>query len=104
MESAIPAHLQCPRTRHRRVADDYVPPYPSFVARHAPGVTQVVMAYFGVQHLGHAAAADAALRDLAASFACEGGPAHWDRSRYTDEASYTNVIARRTGTIPRAST
>ena len=92
MESAIPAHLQCPRTRHRRVADDYVPPYPSFVARHAPGVTQVVMAYFGVQHLDHAAAADAALEDLATSFTAERGPAHWDRSRYTDEAGYTNVI------------
>ena len=92
MESAIPAHLQCPRTRPRRVADDYVPPYPSFVARHAPSVARVVMAYFGVQHVGHAAAADAALKDLAASFASEGGPIHWDRSSYTDEAGYANVI------------
>jgi aldoxime dehydratase len=92
MESAIPAHLQCPRTRQRRVPDDYVPPYPSFVARHAPSVQRVVMMYFGVQHLGHAAAADAALKDLAAAFASEGGPAHWDRSRYTDEAGYDNVI------------
>ena len=50
------------------------------------------MMYFGVQHLGHAAAADAALADLAGSFAADGGPAHWDRSRYTDEAGYDNVI------------
>lgn len=92
MESAIPAHLQCPRTRHRRVADDYAPPYPSFVARHAPSVTRVVMAYFGVQHRDHAAVAAAALKELAASFASEGGPTHWDRSRYTDEAGYANVI------------
>lgn len=28
MESAIDGHLKCPRTRHRRVEDDYVPPYP----------------------------------------------------------------------------
>ena len=49
MESAIPAHLRCPRTRHRRVPDDYAPPYPSFVARHAPAVERVAMAYFGVQ-------------------------------------------------------
>ena len=34
MESAIPEHLQTARTRHRRVGDDYAPPYPSFVARH----------------------------------------------------------------------
>ena len=51
MESAIPSHLRCPRTRPRRVPDDYVPPYPSFVARHAAAVRQVVMAYFGVQAL-----------------------------------------------------
>ena len=40
---AVPAHAP------RRVPDDYVPPYPSFVARHAPSVTRVVMAYFGAQ-------------------------------------------------------
>ncbi len=34
MESAIPPHLQVARTRHRRVPDDYQPPYPAFVARH----------------------------------------------------------------------
>ena len=27
MESAIPEHLQTARTRHRRVGDDYAPPY-----------------------------------------------------------------------------
>ena len=49
MESAIPEHLQTARTRHRRVPDDYAPPYPSFVARHKPSVERVVMAYFGMQ-------------------------------------------------------
>jgi aldoxime dehydratase len=52
MESAIPEHLRNTRTRHRRVPDDYVPPYPSFVARHKPSVACVVMAYFGVQTRG----------------------------------------------------
>ena len=33
MESAIPSHLECLRTRQRRMPDDYEPPYPSFVAR-----------------------------------------------------------------------
>jgi len=55
-------------------------------------VTRVVMAYFGVQHLDRPAAAEAALADLAASFAADGGPSHWDRSRYTDEAGHANVI------------
>ncbi len=45
IESAIPPALQCPRTRHKRAPDDYVPPYPSYVARFAPGVERVVMAF-----------------------------------------------------------
>ena len=41
MDSAIPSHLRCPRSRQRRVPDDdYVPPYPSFVARHEPRVSR----------------------------------------------------------------
>lgn len=36
MESAIPLHLETQRTRHKRVPDDYQPPYPSFVARYSP--------------------------------------------------------------------
>ena len=49
-ESAIPKHLQVARSRHRRVPDDYRPPYPSFVAHHKPEIGRVVTAYFGVQH------------------------------------------------------
>lgn len=92
MESAIPAHLRCPRTRPRRVADDYVPPYPSFVARHAARVERVVMAYFGVQSRGDGAACVAALRDIVTAFAAASGPGHWDRARYTDEAGHDTVI------------
>jgi aldoxime dehydratase len=93
MESAIPAHLQCPRTRLRRVPDDYEPPYPSFVARHAPAVQRVVMAYFGVQSPApRAPAAEAALAALQQRFAADAGPRHWDRARYTDEAGHDNVF------------
>jgi len=93
MESAIPAHLRCARTRQRRAPDDYVPPYPSFVARHAPGVERVVMAYFGVQHgTDGEPAARAALADLAARFDSGQGPGHWDRGRWTDAANYENIV------------
>ena len=92
MESAIPSHLQCPRSRPRRVPDDYEPPYPSFVARHAPAVQQVVMAYFGVQSPERSAAADAALAGMQQRFGAEHGPRHWDRARYTDEAGHDNVF------------
>jgi aldoxime dehydratase len=77
MESAIPEHLRAARTRHRRVPDDYVPPYPSFVARHRPSVQQVVMAYFGVQ--SQAAPFKAAEQAwIASRFQASGGPTHWD--------------------------
>jgi len=33
METAIPPHLKVARTRHRRVPDDYQPPYPT-IKRH----------------------------------------------------------------------
>ena len=93
MESAIPEHLQSARTRHRRVPDDYAPPYPSFVARHKPEVARVVMAYFGVQTRGEASkAAEQALSWIVACFGQDGGPTHWDRARYIDEAGFTNVV------------
>jgi aldoxime dehydratase len=93
MESAIPSHLQTARTRHRRVGDDYAPPYPSFVARHRPSVTRVVMAYFGVQSRGTLNAdAEQALARLASDFTAADGPTHWDRASYVDEADFTNVV------------
>jgi hypothetical protein len=104
MESAIPEHLQTARTRHRRVGDDYAPPYPSFVARHKPSVTRVVMAYFGLQSRGAPpAAAEQALSRLAADFATADGPTHWDRASYVDEAGFTNVVTWRTGTTGKNS-
>ncbi|MBR0752729.1 phenylacetaldoxime dehydratase family protein [Bradyrhizobium jicamae] len=94
MESAIPSHLQTARSRHRRVPDDYAPPYPSFVARHKPAVKRVIMAYFGVQVRGAATpAVAAALAEIAARFAADNGPTHWDRAEYVDQAGFTNVVS-----------
>jgi aldoxime dehydratase len=94
MESAIPEHLRTARSRHRRIPDDYAPPYPGYVARHKPGVKRVVMAYLGVQYRGEApAAAAAALQRIVAAFAAADAPGHWDRASYVDEAGFTNVIS-----------
>ena len=94
MESAIPPHLQVKRTRHRRVPDDYQPPYPAFVARHRPAVERVVMAYFGLQYRGDPPAAHATALDWTAkTFAAASGPKHWDRAQYVDEAGYTNLLS-----------
>lgn len=94
MESAIPKHLQCERTRERRAPEGYVPPYPATVARYKPGVKQVVMAYFGFQYKDDAsAAADRCLQTIASAFNDSRGPGHCDRARYVDEAGFTNVIS-----------
>ena len=94
MESAIPEHLRSERTRHRRVPDDYAPPYPSYVARHAKRVERVVMAYLGLQFSGDMpASARAALGALDVAFAAPHAPGHWDRARYVDEAGCTNIVS-----------
>jgi aldoxime dehydratase len=94
MESAIPEHLKTTRSRHRRVGDDYSPPYPSFVARHKPTVTRVVMAYFGLQYRGEPSAVAAnSLGEIAARFVLPDGPSHWDRAQYVDQAGVTNVVS-----------
>ena len=96
MESAIPRHLQCPRTRHKRVPDDYTPPYPSMVARFEPNVERVVMAYFGVQYRADTAAPEAAshaLQRIAGAFEGANAPGHWDRARHVDEAGCANVVS-----------
>jgi aldoxime dehydratase len=70
MESAIPRHLVSRRTQPTRMKPDWQPPYPSFVARFAPSVARVAMAYFGVQYRSGSeppAIVRAALDDLAAA-------------------------------------
>lgn len=94
MESAIPNHLLTERTRSARTPRNYRPPYPSFVARHAPNVKRVVMAYFGVQYRdAPTAAVREALCWLDQRLAAGDGPTHWDRAQYVDQARFTNVVS-----------
>ncbi|MFD2500907.1 hypothetical protein ACFSTI_21255 [Rhizorhabdus histidinilytica] len=65
MDSSITPHLACPRSRPRRIADDYAPPYPAWSARIDPAIGQVVMASYGVQWRGPGDA-DAALAHVGA--------------------------------------
>jgi aldoxime dehydratase len=85
IESAIPDHLQRVRTRPIRVPSDYVPPYPSYSARFRPAVTQVVMAYFGVQWTGDRP--EVMSPDLSSA-----GCGHRDRAAYVDESGYETVL------------
>jgi aldoxime dehydratase len=95
MESAIPPHLRCPRSREARASQDYSPPYSAWVARMEPKITQVVMGYFGVQLKGktHAAPAADAMKYLLEHFAIESGPGHHDMARCTDERGFDTLIA-----------
>lgn len=95
MESAIAAHLRCPRTRHRRVEDDYAPPYPAWSARAQSSVKQVVMGTFGVQAKGREqmGRACSAMRQIVQGFAAPDGPGHHDLAHAVDAQGYDNLVA-----------
>jgi aldoxime dehydratase len=95
MESSIPAHLQCPRTRERHVGDDYTPPFPAWSARAPKAGQQLVMGLFGVQSKGPSAQgpACAGLRHIVAGFGTTDGPVHHDVTHYVDEHGYDNMVA-----------
>lgn len=93
MESAIDKHLKCPRTLSRRVHDDYEPPFPMFVGRADKELTQVVMAYLGVQfHEEHRQKAILAMQHMVDSFSLDYGPDHHDMTFHVDNQGFGNFI------------
>lgn len=93
MESAIDKHLKCPRTLSRRVHDDYEPPFPMFVGRADKELTQVVMAYLGVQfHEEHRQKAVSAMQHMVDSFSLDYGPNHHDMTFHVDNQGFGNFI------------
>jgi aldoxime dehydratase len=95
MESSIAQHLVCPRTRTRRIDDDYAPPYPCWSARAPVSVKQVVMGYFGVQSKGkqmHGKSC-AALMAMVKTFGLVNGPKHHDLAHFTDAQGWDNMLA-----------
>ncbi len=94
MESAIAPRLQCPRSLSRRVADDYQPPFPMWVARPQSDLQQVIMAYFGIQYSSEAqkAAALAVARTWIAAFDAGDGPLQHDLTHHIDASGHHNLI------------
>jgi aldoxime dehydratase len=95
MESSIAQHLLCPRSRNRRVDDDYAPPYPCWSARASTSVKQVVMGYFGVQSRGrdmHGRACGALMK-MVSAFEQGDGPKHHDLAHFVDAQGYDNMMA-----------
>lgn len=94
MESAIPAHLRCPRTRDARASPDYRPPNPAYVARMGTGVKQVVMAYIGVQYrsaAGRRAAREGISRLRQAANAAD-APGHHDTAFMIDKWGFETLV------------
>ncbi|MEP9417079.1 phenylacetaldoxime dehydratase family protein [Gordonia sp. VNQ95] len=92
MESAIDTHLVCPRAISRRVPDEYQPPFPMWVGRADDAVTEVTMAYLGVQYRDAADRAGAleALRTIAGLL--DNDADHHDLTEHTDAAGYVNLM------------
>lgn len=104
MDSSITPHLVCPRSRPRRIADDYAPPYPAWSARIDPAIGQVVMANYGVQwrEAGDAKRAWAHVRALHAALDADSGARHVDLAHYVDEAGYDTLVLQPYWTDPVA--
>jgi aldoxime dehydratase len=104
LESGIAPHLVTDRTIPGRRPADFTPPYPSFSARFDPAITQVVMAYYGVQYrMGDVPAVVAdALAQLAVATTLADGPVGCERARYVDEAGFRTVVTILYWTDPEA--
>lgn len=93
MESAIPKHLRGIRSCPRRASADYVPGFPSTVARFSPSIRRVVMAYVGIQHRQTAPSnAASTFQQVERSMSAKDGPGYWERAAYTDETGYRNIL------------
>ncbi|GAA4737448.1 phenylacetaldoxime dehydratase family protein [Nocardioides endophyticus] len=94
MESAIDTHLKCARTLSRRVPDEYETPFPMFVAGADESLSQVVMAYLGVQYADspERPAALTALRQIDSSFEVPDGPVSHDMTDHVDNQDHHNLV------------
>jgi aldoxime dehydratase len=94
MDSAIDPMLICPRTLTRRVPEDYQPAYPSYSARAATPLDQVVMSYLGVQYASDTQRDHAfeAMRHIVSMFDAADGPKHHDLSYHRDNQDHHNLM------------
>ncbi|REF85936.1 aldoxime dehydratase [Methylovirgula ligni] len=95
LDSSIPSHLRCPRTRTRRVSDTWKPAVPAYSALGPQSIKQLVMAYFGVQIKSDETKgqACAAFRTILQSFNVDDGPARHDLVQFVDGQGHLNLIA-----------
>lgn len=92
MESAIPEHLRCPRSRPAGSAPGHVPPNPAYTARFSKAQQQMTMAFVGAQYRDAEgeALAQAAVRRWAEGD--EHAPDHHDIAFGTDAAGCHTLL------------
>lgn len=97
IESAIPDHLQVERVHPAGRDEDFIPVVPAVCARLDESVTQVAMAYFGLQYTEPELPAHGrrALDELNAVGDPRHAPTHGFQAQYVDEAGFTTLLAIR---------
>ena len=104
MDSAIAPHLRCPRTRTRRIEDDFQPPFPAWSARGSHSQTRAVVGVFGVQSRGlqRRALAMTVLRRMLSHLCEPDGPQHYDLAHELDAEGFDNHVLIAYWTNPAA--
>ncbi|SMR46619.1 unnamed protein product [Zymoseptoria tritici ST99CH_1E4] len=98
LESAIPAHLQQPRTVPARTPDNYQPPVPAYSARFPIDTKDLVIAIIGVQRGGsidlrpHSAGFKEIVSFVEAPLD-KSRPRYWEAATVTDNRGYFNETA-----------
>ncbi|MCF8999177.1 phenylacetaldoxime dehydratase family protein [Acinetobacter nectaris] len=93
MESAIAQHLKCPRTLSRRIHDEYEPPFSMWVGRAKEDLSQVVMAYLGIQFKqNNKAKALEKMQYIVGQLGEPFGTKFYDLNHHTDNKGYENYI------------
>ncbi|KJX94072.1 hypothetical protein TI39_contig4220g00014 [Zymoseptoria brevis] len=98
LESAIPAHLQQPRTVPARTPDNYQPPVPAYSARFPIDTKDLVIAIIGVQRggsidLGPHSAGFKEIVSFTEAPLEKYRPRYWEAATVTDNRGYFNETA-----------
>lgn len=92
--SAVPQHLQCPRTRSARLPDRFRPPYPSYSVRFSENASELVVAIIGAQYKT-ASDVDGEARSTLSIFleSPASPPSFFEWASVTDNQEYYNLTA-----------
>jgi aliphatic aldoxime dehydratase len=74
----------------KNMPEDWVPPYPSWSARFAPDVKEVVVGYFAVQYQG--GSIEEFSNWIRTVLSIESAPVHAERASYVDTSGFSNTV------------